>query len=95
MREVLIKYFTSIGERQFEGGALSSKYGILKNKFLHKSFQRILFIVKAFERNILTVFCKFFLLKNYILNIAILSVIIKCHWLNFLWKIYVGAKLEN
>ena len=43
---------------------------------------------------IMTVFCKF-LLKRFILNIMISNVIIKCHWHNVLWKVYMGIKSEN
>ena len=46
----------------------------LKNKCLHKSFRRILFIVKGFERSIMTVVCKFLLLKTFIVNIMISTI---------------------
>ena len=61
---------------------------ILKNRFLHKSFWRILLIVKRFERNIMTIFCKF-LLKRFILTIVISNVIIKCHWHNIFYGRYM------
>ena len=44
--------------------------------------------VKGFGSNITTVFCKFLLLKRFILNIAISNVIIKCHWRNMFYGRY-------
>ena len=42
---------------------------------------------KGFERNIMTVFCKFHLIRKFMLNIAKSSVILKCHW-RFMEDIY-------